>query len=111
VGVELADRDFDRSGSDSAGCGGKVDREGSVRTAGNQLRITAQLIDAVDGSHVWSRAFDRERNDVFAIQEEIATAVSETLSVSLDIGAMARARGGTTTLQAYDMYLQPIVDR
>ena len=80
--------------------------EGSVRTAGNQLRITAQLIDAADGSHVWSRSFDRERNDVFAIQEEIAMAVSEALSVSLDVGAMARARGGTTNLQAYDMYLR-----
>src|SRR5688572_28781001 len=80
--------------------------EGSVRTAGNQLRITAQLIDAADGSHVWSRAFDRERNDVFAIQEEIAMAVSETLSVALDVGAMARARGGTTNLEAYDRYLR-----
>jgi len=80
--------------------------EGSVRTAGNQLRITAQLIDATDGSHVWSRAFDRERNDVFAIQEEIAMAVSETLSVALDVGAMARARGGTTNLEAYDRYLR-----
>ena len=80
--------------------------EGSVRTAGNQLRITAQLIDAADGSHVWSRAFDRERTDVFAIQEEIAMAVSETLSVALDVGAMARARGGTTNLEAYDRYLR-----
>jgi len=80
--------------------------EGSVRTAGNQLRISAQLIDAKDGSHVWSRSFDRERNDVFAIQEEIAMAVSETLSVALDVGAMARARGGTTNLEAYDRYLR-----
>ena len=80
--------------------------EGSVRTAGNQLRISAQLIDAKDGSHVWSRSFDRERNDVFAIQEEIAMAVSETLSVALDVGAMARTRGGTTNLEAYDRYLR-----
>ena len=80
--------------------------EGSVRSAGNQLRIIAQLIDATDGSHVWSRDFDREPNDVFAIQEEIATAVSETLSVTLDVGSMARARGGTTNLEAYDRYLR-----
>ena len=80
--------------------------EGSVRTAGNQLRIIAQLIDATDGSHVWSRTFDRERNDVFAIQEETAMAVSETLSVTLDVGAMAQARGGTTNLEAYDKYLR-----
>jgi TolB-like protein len=86
--------------------------EGSVRTAGNQLRITAQLIDATNGSHVWSRAFDRERNDVFEIQEEIAKSVSETLSVTLDVGAMARARGGTTNLEAYDKYLRArAVDR
>jgi TolB-like protein len=80
--------------------------EGSVRSAGTELRITAQLIDATDGSHVWSRSFDRELNDVFAIQEEIAMAVSETLSVALDVGAMARTRGGTTNLEAYDKYLR-----
>ena len=80
--------------------------EGSVRKAGNDLRITAQLIDAGDGSHVWSKSFDRELNDVFAIQEEIAMAVSETLSVALDVGAMARTRGGTTNLEAYDKYLR-----
>jgi len=80
--------------------------EGSVRKAGNQLRITAQLIDAADGSHVWSRTFDRELNDVFAIQEEIAMAVSDTLSVALDVGTMARTRGGTTNLDAYDKYLR-----
>jgi TolB-like protein len=80
--------------------------EGSVRKAGNQLRITAQLIDAADGSHVWSRSYDRELNDVFAIQEEIAMAVSDSLSVALDVGAMARTRGGTTNLEAYDKYLR-----
>ena len=86
--------------------------EGSVRTAGDQLRVIAQLIDATDGSHVWSRTFNRERNDVFEIQEEIAMAVSETLSVTLDVGAMARARGGTTNLEAYDKYLRArAVDR
>ena len=80
--------------------------EGSVRKAGNELRITAQLIDAVAGSHLWSRTFDRTLNDVFAIQEEIAMAVSGTMSVSLDVGAMARVRGGTTNLEAYDKYLR-----
>jgi adenylate cyclase len=80
--------------------------EGSVRKAGNELRITAQFIDAADGSHVWSRSYDRTLNDVFAIQEEIAMAVSGALSVSLDVGAMARSRGGTTNLEAYDRYLR-----
>jgi TolB-like protein len=80
--------------------------EGSVRKAGNQLRITAQLIDATVGSHLWSRTFDRTLNDVFAIQEEIAMAVSGAMSVSLDVGSMARTRGGTTNLEAYDKYLR-----
>jgi TolB-like protein len=80
--------------------------EGSVRKAGNELRITAQLIDAAAGSHLWSRTFDRTLNDVFAIQEEIAMAVSGAMSVSLDVGAMARTRGGTTNLEAYDKYLR-----
>ena len=80
--------------------------EGSVRKAGNELRITAQLIDAAVGSHLWSRTFDRTLNDVFAIQEEIAMAVSGAMSVSLDVGAMARTRGGTTNLEAYDKYLR-----
>jgi TolB-like protein len=79
--------------------------EGSVRKAGNELRITAQLIDAAAGSHLWSRTFDRTLNDVFAIQEEIAMAVSGAMSVSLDVGAMARTRGGTANLEAYDKYL------
>jgi TolB-like protein len=80
--------------------------EGSVRKAGNELRITAQLVDAAAGSHLWSRTFDRTLNDVFAIQEEIAMAVSGAMSVSLDVGAMARTRGGTTNLEAYDKYLR-----
>ena len=80
--------------------------EGSVRKAGNELRITAQLIDAAAGSHLWSRTFDRTLSDVFAIQEEIAMAVSGAMSVSLDVGAMARTRGGTTNLEAYDKYLR-----
>ncbi len=80
--------------------------DGSVRKAGNNLRIGAQLIDAADGTQVWTRTFDRELNDVFAIQDEIAMAVSDTLSVTLDVGAMSRANGGTTNLEAYDNYLR-----
>jgi TolB-like protein len=80
--------------------------EGSVRTENTQLRVNARLIDAADGSEVWSRRYDRELAGVFAVQEEIAMAVSEALSVTLDVGAMARARGGTTNLEAYDKYLR-----
>lgn len=48
--------------------------EGSVRRAGNRLRVTAQLIDASDGSHLWSQRYDRDLGDVFAIQDAIAPA-------------------------------------
>jgi TolB-like protein len=80
--------------------------EGSVRKSGKQLRITAQLINTRDGTHLWSQTFSRELNDVFAIQEEIAVAVSRALSITLDVGAMSRARGGTTNVAAYDKYLR-----
>ncbi|MEO6080484.1 MAG: TIR domain-containing protein [Steroidobacteraceae bacterium] len=80
--------------------------EGSVRKAGNRLRITAQLINAADGTHLWSNTYDRELADVFAVQEEIAMAVTGALSITLDVGAMSRANGGTTKVAAYDKYLQ-----
>ncbi len=57
--------------------------EGSVRKAGAQLRITAQLVNVADGYHLWSERFDREPEDVFAIQEEIARTIAERLQVSL----------------------------
>lgn len=54
--------------------------EGSVRRSGNQLRITAQLIRAADGFHLWSQTYDRTMDDVFAVQEDIATSIAETLN-------------------------------
>jgi TolB-like protein len=57
--------------------------EGSVRTSGNRLRITAQLIRASDASHLWSQTYDHELTDVFAVQDEIANAVVEALKVQL----------------------------
>ena len=80
--------------------------EGSVRKDGNHLRITAQLINAKDGIHIWSKTYDRELSGVFAVQEEIAKDVSGALSIKLNVGEMSRARGGTTNLDAYDKYLQ-----
>jgi TolB-like protein len=80
--------------------------EGSVRKAGNRLRITAELINSRDGTDVWSRTYDRDLSDVFAVQEEIAMQVSDALSVTLDVGELSRAKGGTTNLEAYDKYLQ-----
>lgn len=57
--------------------------EGSVRRAGNRIRVTAQLITAADGSHLWSERYDRELSDVFAIQDEIAQAIATALQVKL----------------------------
>jgi TolB-like protein/Tfp pilus assembly protein PilF len=80
--------------------------EGSVRKDGKQLRITAQLINAIDGTHIWSQTYDRELNGIFAVQEEIAKDVSQALSITLDVGEMSRAKGGTTNVEAYDLYLR-----
>ena len=57
--------------------------EGSVRKAGNRIRITAQLIKAADGFHLWSDRYDRELNDVFAVQDEIAAAIAGALEAKL----------------------------
>ena len=57
--------------------------EGSVRKSGNQIRITAQLIQVEDGFHLWSESYDRELNNVFAIQDEIATAILQQLKATL----------------------------
>jgi serine/threonine-protein kinase len=74
--------------------------EGSVRRAGNRLRITAQLIQAADGTHLWSQRYDRDMIDVFAIQDEISQAISEALKVRL----APRAR--TVNIEAYQYYLK-----
>src|SRR5262249_41636013 len=57
--------------------------EGSVRRAGSRIRVTAQLINAADGYHLWSERYDRELTDVFAVQDEIATAIAQALHVRL----------------------------
>ena len=79
--------------------------EGSVRKSGNRVRITAQLIRASDSSHLWSETYDRDLTDVFAIQDEIATAVVRKLQVTL-LGAQLPARSTTVNLDAYSLYLQ-----
>jgi TolB-like protein len=79
--------------------------EGSVRKSGKHLRITAQLVRADTGYHVWSETFDRELDDVFKVQDEIAGAVVKALKVSLIEGATPRATP-TTNTEAYTLYLQ-----
>jgi TolB-like protein len=78
--------------------------EGSVRRSGNQIRITAQLINATDGYHLWSETYDRQLEDVFAVQDEIAAAIVSALSLHLDIPQLSASRGGN--VKAYDLYLQ-----
>ena len=81
--------------------------EGSVRRAGSQLRITAQLINVADGFQLWSDTYDRQAEDVFAIQTEVAQRVQEVLKVKLLEGPGPTASlAGTDNLEAYDLYLR-----
>ena len=80
--------------------------EGSVRKSGNRLRLTAQLIRAGNGYHVWSQTYNRDLVDVFKVQDEIANAVVQALQISLMGGPLTRQRGGTQNLEAYQLYLR-----
>ncbi len=80
--------------------------EGSVRKAGNRLRITVQVIKCRDGFHLWSQTYDRQLDDVFAIQDEVAAAVAQALGVALGFGETAPAPAATTPIEAYDKYLR-----
>jgi adenylate cyclase len=83
--------------------------EGSVRKADNRLRITAQLIDAITGHHLWSERYDRELIDVFAIQDEITIKILTAMRVQLTEGARARVlEKYTNNLQAYLKILEGI---
>jgi TolB-like protein/Tfp pilus assembly protein PilF len=79
--------------------------EGSVRKSGNDVRVTAQLINAGDGSHIWSKTYDRKLDDIFAIQDDISMAVADALQVTLGVGELARQQGMTHNVAAYDEYL------
>ena len=81
--------------------------EGSVWKADNRIRITAQLIKVADGSHLWSEKFDREIDDVFAIQDEISLAITDNLKVKL-LGEEKAAivKRHTENLEAYNLYLK-----
>ncbi len=81
--------------------------EGSVRKSGNRVRVTAQLIDAASGFHLWSDTFDRELNDIFAIQDEIATKVVAALEVELlDREAPSAHKTMVANIEAYDYHLK-----
>jgi TolB-like protein/tetratricopeptide (TPR) repeat protein len=78
--------------------------EGSVRKSGDRVRITAQLIDGSNSAHVWSDTFDRNVNDIFGVQREIASAVADALHVTLSRAGPRRAE--TASARAYEHYLQ-----
>ena len=82
--------------------------EGSVRTSGNKMRITAQLVRAADSTHLWSERYDRPMDDIFAVQDEIANAIVQALQIRLKGGTLSRRAGGTQNLEAYQLYLQAV---
>jgi TolB-like protein/class 3 adenylate cyclase/Flp pilus assembly protein TadD len=81
--------------------------EGSVRKAGDRLRITAQLVDVASQGHLWSQDYDRELTDVFAIQSDVAEHVAEALQLTLKPAEKTQlAKSGTADVEAYNAYLQ-----
>jgi adenylate cyclase len=81
--------------------------EGSVRKAGNRVRITAQLIDGATGGHVWAERYDRDLSDIFAVQDEISEAIVAALKVTLfPAEKKAITERGTDNVEAYDKYLR-----
>jgi serine/threonine protein kinase/Tfp pilus assembly protein PilF len=79
--------------------------EGSVRKSGNRIRVTAQLINAADGYHLWSQRYDREMGEVFVLQDEIAAAIAAALHVKLSSEPVARSRY-EPNLAAHEAYLK-----
>jgi serine/threonine protein kinase/Tfp pilus assembly protein PilF len=83
--------------------------QGSVRRAGNRLRVTAQLINVSDESQLWSERYDREMTDVFAIQDEVAQAIVEKLKIRLKSGAVELgAKRHSENLEAHNLYLKGV---
>jgi len=81
--------------------------EGGVRKAGDKVRITAQLIDALSGHHLWAERYDRNLSDIFAVQDEITKKIITALQVKLTEGETARMQAkGTNSLDAYLLFLQ-----
>ncbi len=79
--------------------------EGSVRSSGNRIRITAQLIDARNDNHLWSENYDRELTDIFAIQDDISQQIADALRIEL-MGGTVGSVAPTSNMEAYALYLQ-----
>ena len=80
--------------------------EGSVRKSGNRIRVTVQLIEASTGFHLWSQKFDRELNDIFIIQDEIAKTIVDKLQVTLNGQPEPKERAHSQNIEAYRLYLK-----
>ena len=81
--------------------------EGSVRKSGNRVRITAQLIDATTGGHLWAERFDRDLTDIFAVQDDVTQHIVGALALNLTEGDQQRlATEHTDNLEAYDCFLR-----
>ena len=81
--------------------------EGSIRRAGNRLRITAQLIDAATGAHLWADRYDRDLTDIFEVQDEVVEKIVGVLAVTLTLGEQQRLRRhGTSNVEAYEYWLR-----
>jgi len=85
--------------------------EGSVRKAGNRVRITAQLINSADGFHIWSETFDRDLHDIFEVQDEIARIIVNKLRESISEKPAQIVKPVTENLEAYSLYLKGIYFR
>ena len=84
--------------------------EGSLRKEGNRVRITAQLVNASEGYHLWSRTFERDVSDIFAVQDDIARSVAEALQVRLQPSWETSIRGRrTASPEAYEHYLRAVL--
>ena len=82
--------------------------EGSIRKASNRIRITAQLVKASDGFHLWSETYDRELTDIFAIQDEIARSITDALAIELNLADTSQSlvSVSTSNMESYDRYLE-----
>jgi TolB-like protein/DNA-binding winged helix-turn-helix (wHTH) protein/Flp pilus assembly protein TadD len=81
--------------------------EGSIRHSGNQMRVTAQLIDAQTGYHLWSKNYDRTFGEVFEVQDDIALNISQSLKLTMDEGSRPDSASGITSdIEAFSLYLK-----
>ena len=86
--------------------------EGSVRSSGDRIRVTAQLIRASDGFHVWSENYDRDIADMIEIQEDLALNIAKALKTTMDPAALAAMiNAGTRSVEAYEEYLRGLSTR